>query len=485
MVHPPHDRCLYDILEVPANATTAQITKQYHILTRSFHPDKQRHQQQQQQQQQHSQYKFHRLQDAYEVLSNDKTRLLYHRYGLIDPNLAAFLLLGPTAAAAATIPSPISPGATNTVYTQSLHQQQQQYHSQQEEHQEHKSASSSFDPLFDKLNPELLQLMGYDASLMEVIQHQQGVAREQNTDDDATSRSATAAAMTTMQTVIEDYRVRIIAAVLVEWIRPVVEGCCDVHRYRHAVTQDCDRWKYYPLGAQIIRCIGRSYRNEATDFLQRYREKTPSTSSSSSSSFFTAASSFGTHTKNTNTKLHTDLTIGLRKKWRTTKDLVEAATMTGRVVLAERSYEKQQQRHQQNKIDNRKQRQHRHLQLLPSTASSSSSIPSSSASGNNNERTAVTFVPPMNDYYYHGNDEYDENDRTETEHMEELLFEEEREHKELEQLKLQQTLLEVLQIEALWKVVKIDLDRIVRKACARYVVIVVTVIIKRNAIVGC
>ena len=91
----------------------------------------------------------------------------------------------------------------------------------------------------------------------------------------------------------------------------------------------------------------------------------------------------------------------------------------------------------------------------------------------------------MNDYYYHGNDEYDENDRTETEHMEELLLEEEREHKELEQLKLQQTLLEVLQIEALWKVVKIDLDRIVRKACARYVVIVVTVIIKRNAIVGC
>ena len=41
----------------------------------------------------------------------------------------------------------------------------------------------------------------------------------------------------------------------------------------------------------------------------------------------------------------------------------------------------------------------------------------------------------------------------------------EEEQKELEKLKAQQSLISTLQIEALWKVCKIDLDRIIRQAC--------------------
>ena len=58
----------------------------------------------------------------------------------------------------------------------------------------------------------------------------------------------------------------------------------------------------------------------------------------------------------------------------------------------------------------------------------------------------------LNDYNTDGDYEDDQND-------------EEEEIKELERLKAQQALLHSMQVEALWKVSKIDLDRTIRDAC--------------------
>jgi DnaJ-class molecular chaperone len=38
--------------------------------------------------------KLEQVREAYEVLKDDATRLLYHRFGLLDTGMAAFLLTG-------------------------------------------------------------------------------------------------------------------------------------------------------------------------------------------------------------------------------------------------------------------------------------------------------------------------------------------------------------------------------------------------------
>lgn len=83
---PPHDTLLYDILQVSSNATHHEITKNYRKLSRKYHPDK------------HPDGREHleRVQSAYEVLKTDRTRLHYHRHGLVTLSDAVTLLMGQT-----------------------------------------------------------------------------------------------------------------------------------------------------------------------------------------------------------------------------------------------------------------------------------------------------------------------------------------------------------------------------------------------------
>ena len=431
MSFPPHDTDLYDIMEVRPNATIAQITKSYRNLSRKYHPDKQRRQQQQEQQHHQRQQRkkedaekrLQQIQKAYEILSNDSKRLPYHRYGLVDPNLAAFLLLGPR----------ISPRN----YYQLLQQQQ------------HTSYSSSFSnardstsSLFDKLDRELLHLMGYDDSTMEVV----AMATKASNNGDDSDPSV----------VLEEHRVRTVAALLLESIRPVVEGRLDARLYAHSLAQDCDRWKRLPLGAQIIRSVGRAYRHEGSEFLQRYKHSSRRPSASASVPDNSSSSWDSKHhdKSNINNKsssnskqmvleLQTDLAIGFRRKWRSTKTFLEAASVRGRLAMAERSFNGQEKKRNQHQEKQQKKetfetieyREHENVNEDESSSSSSSS-----------------YLPSM--------DDYDDDDDYES--MEEL----EEKHRESENFKAQQTMLQTLQIEALWKVCKIDLDRIVRRACA-------------------
>ncbi len=399
-VFPPHDTFLYEMMEVSPNATLADITRSYRRLSRQYHPDKQRQRRPQQSQQstqrsESPEQRLQQIQAAYEILSNDSKRMPYHRYGLIDPNLAAFLLLGPR----------VSPNN----YYQLLHQQQHQHgHS----HSYSGSAFGSTAPLFDKLDRELLHLMGYDESTLEILAMATDAAHRGDGIDPSV--------------VLEEHRVHTVAALLLESLRPLVEGRLDARLYAHLLSQDCDRWKRLPLGAQIIRSVGRSYRHEGREFLQRRNANRGAKDG----------------TKQMVLQAQTDLSIGIRRKWRSTKDILEATAVRGRLALAERSFNEQERKRKQQQV-NKQRKKKKNLERIEY---------------NNNHQYDYsggdTYLPQMDDFAYHEDDD--------CESLEDL----EEEQKELEKLKAQHSLLQTLQVEALWKVCKIDLDRIVRRACA-------------------
>lgn len=353
---PPHDVHLYDALEVFANATTEQIAKSYRRLSRMYHPDKRRQSSRQSSQstdvpqRRRDDDRLQQIQHAYEVLSKDATRLPYHKYGLVDPNLAVFLLMGPklTSSRGGGIP-------------------------------------------FDKLDKELLRLMGYDETILQLA-----------VGDTTTTYSR--------EFNLEEYRVRTIAAILVEQIRPLVEGRIDLGVYAHKVATDCDRWKRLPLGAQIIRCVGRAYRHAGTDFLQQCHSRS-------------AFQGKRAH------HIQTDISIGLRQQWRHAKHFWTAALASGRLAVTEHIWKRQQERQQKKQT----QRQGPQPDLIDYY---------------NAEKEVDSFLPYMDD------------DAESGESMDDL-----EDHKAFERASAQQTLLQVLQVEALWKVSKIDLDKTVRKAC--------------------
>eukprot|EP00536_Pseudo-nitzschia_multiseries_P002660 jgi/Psemu1/251898/estExt_Genewise1Plus.C_350158 len=424
---PPHDTDLYDIMGVSPNATLAQITKSYRSLSRRYHPDKQRHKNNNNinNNNEHAERKLEQLQKSYEILSDDSKRLPYHRYGLVDPNLAAFLLLGPRVCPAS--------------YSQRLQQQQQQQHSRSH-HGYSNSPRDKTSLLFDRLDRELLHLMGYDDSAMDALAMAVEAANCGETDDPSK--------------LIYEHRVRTVAALLLESIRPVVEGRLDARLYAQMLTQDCDRWKRLPLGAQIIRSVGRAYRHEGSEFLQRHRNRNRNADDWNNSGSRGDGSSGNGIGKQMVLQLQTDLKIGFRRRWRSTKDFLEAATVSGRLAMAERSFNEHEKKLklQQQEKQQRKRESYERIEYHGSTSSSSS------------PDTTSGFLPQMDDYLG-DNDTIDDTvdfDFDDYESLEEL----EEEQKELEQLQAKQTLLQTMQIEALWKVCKIDLDRVVRKACA-------------------
>ena len=62
---------LYEILEIKSNASENEIRKAYHRLAKIYHPDKNKDV--------NTSEKFQKIQSAYEILSNDKTRQEYQK----------------------------------------------------------------------------------------------------------------------------------------------------------------------------------------------------------------------------------------------------------------------------------------------------------------------------------------------------------------------------------------------------------------------
>lgn len=69
-------RSHYDNLEISPNATSAEIKSAYYKLTLKYHPDRNTSVE--------AKDKFHAISDAYEVLSNPKTRKQYDMHGAAE-----------------------------------------------------------------------------------------------------------------------------------------------------------------------------------------------------------------------------------------------------------------------------------------------------------------------------------------------------------------------------------------------------------------
>ena len=236
---PPHDTTLYDCLKVAPNATSAQISHSYRLLSRKYHPDKASGMEQE----------WQTIQKAHDILKEDSTRMPYHQYGLLYSSDAAVLLTG---------------GYRN------FQQQQQQQHQQQFFPQQRIHTGD--------LREKLLNLMGYPRD------------RKLSYDD----------------------RILFLAANLVERMRPWVEGTISTSTWTETLAQEFDMLKKLPLGAQILRCIGRAYRHSGQTVLRQERFK-----------------------------LLGDITNVLRSYKHNTEHLLEAFAVGGKLILTEKQQQQQ------------------------------------------------------------------------------------------------------------------------------------------------
>ena len=78
---PPHDTKLYDILGIAPNATVLDVQKAHRKRSLLYHPDKIPPSQAIE-----AKLKLDKISHAYSILNNDQSRLLYHRYGIVDGN---------------------------------------------------------------------------------------------------------------------------------------------------------------------------------------------------------------------------------------------------------------------------------------------------------------------------------------------------------------------------------------------------------------
>jgi curved DNA-binding protein CbpA len=357
---PPHDTALYDLLEVSPNATSTEIAKSYRKITRRLHPDKQRRGKKKENIIDHQEvsdeedgddesdhrrrYRLARVRAAYEILKHDSRRLPYHRHGLLNPMDAVYILTG------------------------SVLQQHGPPH--------YAAASASANSIDEEdvqrgLQMELLELMGY--YYYNNYQQKKKSPFDQSSflrpESDARSHRD---------------RVHFIAASLLERLIPVVEGTLPEHVFLDHLIQQCDRYKSLPLGAQIVRCIGRAYRYSGERMLRR-------------------GLPLATVQEN------------VRGVMRQAKYFANAAVAGGRVVLEERKVKHKQQTMDDNNNSSSNSQRPTHWEDMEETELALSG-------GEHSSR----------------DQEFD---------------------------KAHQAVLESLQVEALWKICKIDLDRTIRTAC--------------------
>jgi hypothetical protein len=159
------------------------------------------------------------------------------------------------------------------------------------------------------------------------------------------------------------------------------------------------------MGAQVIRCVGRAYRHAGRDYLQ--------------------------HKANPVNVLD-HYSVPVRQQWRKAKAFWTAFLAAGRATVTEQVISRQEKSHNRLKEKTKK------------------------------DTTSI-------DYYSQGLGSWHDGD----EDGEEAMFsdssesDDEEERKFMEQLRAKQTLLTSLQVEALWKLAKIDLDAVIHGACRR------------------
>jgi len=217
-----------------------------------------------------------------------------------------------------------------------------------------------------------------------------------------------------------DSRVQFITSNLVETIRPLVEDTVSQDHLAHQIAMQCDILKTLPLGSQILRCIGRAYRHSGQAYLNKYSISKNDIRFPQNRNLY----------KQPKMKLRKDLksissVLGIGKTWRKSKDLMEAAVATGKLVYIET-----------------KEKRRRETQRKREEKSS--------------EQNMIDYNV-MDEFDLEMGLFSDTEDGVSSSSDDEIL--------ESERSKAQSALIHTLQIEALWKISKIELDQSIQKAC--------------------
>ena len=409
----PHNRYVYDILQVPHNATIQQIKYSYRTLSRIYHPDKRSTRRKNSQQQQIASDKdeivLQRIRAAYELLKHDTKRFLYHRHGIIHST---------------------QDDVMSMLYP--IH------------HSHHSSSILSYDLSTVK---DLHQWMGYNSYHLN---------NEQTVQSLLFTRLETESSLHDKDDINTDdkneERIQNIMLFLIERIRPMIEQLTSPssdtyeHYMYHDLIQQCDRIKVLPLGPSILRCIGRAYRYEGRRVARHLKLQIPPWNNIVHSvPQYASNRQYQHHHEQQQEEEQQQHIVALRQRpisqyllvmdrvrhtMRHVKHLTTAAIAGSRVYI--------QERHQNTK----------HRQREAERDDSNNADETSDDNSFDNEFVFSDHNDILTDS--------DNNDQ--------------QSHDIHSGIPNDEAMLESLQIDALWKIYKIELDSIVRKACRRLLI---------------
>ena len=398
--------------------------------------------------------KLAELTSAYEILSDDHTRLLYHRYGLIGGTDAAMQLLNGQA------------GGTNAA-----------------------------DNLRTKVTTteeqgRLLGLMGYPSggysspSISGPLPPRHSSHRDNprhSSYHGAPPHHRSTSSLPAHQQ--HEQRLAYLTATMTERLRPLVEGTIAQDLFVADAYRECSLLKKSPLGAQILRCVGRAYRIEGYRALRTMHDE--------------KIGRIGGGRRRTIGRGNSrEVTDRVTNGWRDVKHYASAALSSGKLVLMEQRLKKLEDAHVRQK-QRRGEERRRAGDGNAKRIQTRGGKMNGGNGGNDEEEEMTSFASNIGELPGDDDDVYDndidghifgDDDHTVTniggfsddeddgdflhlfhnDHDDDngqQCDELEQELQHVQHKKTYSALLSVIQMEALWKITKIELSRTIREAC--------------------
>ena len=221
-------------------------------------------------------------------------------------------------------------------------------------------------------------------------------------------------------------RVQRVALLIVELIRPLVEDTNTITQadLSYEIAKECNVLKYTPLGAQLLRCIGRAYRHSGQHYLRTYNCNNRYDHTTSSST---------TNTINIDKTKNTALVVGkMQDKLRSAKYLMTAAYASSKLIFTEQTIKL--------KLDKYKKKKSKDKNNMKSIGYHYDDM----------------FLPSDIE-----NDSDDDNDDAYFTHDTDLSTKENNK----EENNAYKAIIQILQIDSIWKISKIELNKIIHEAC--------------------
>eukprot|EP00584_Thalassiosira_punctigera_P018606 CAMPEP_0172558626 /NCGR_PEP_ID=MMETSP1067-20121228/80013_1 /TAXON_ID=265564 ORGANISM="Thalassiosira punctigera, Strain Tpunct2005C2" /NCGR_SAMPLE_ID=MMETSP1067 /ASSEMBLY_ACC=CAM_ASM_000444 /LENGTH=643 /DNA_ID=CAMNT_0013348025 /DNA_START=266 /DNA_END=2197 /DNA_ORIENTATION=+ len=395
--------------------------------------------------------KLDEIRGAYEILSDDHTRLLYHRYGLVGGTEAATQLLS-GGVGEGNVADRLGPT-----------------------------------PAVTEEQGRLLELMGYPPGGYSIhpphpsswsLPHHHSYHRH-NRSHSSHHHASPQHSHTTSSFLSahrqHDRRLAYLAATVTERLRPLVEGTVSQELFVDDVQRECNALKRSPLGARILRCVGRAYRIEGYRVLRTMHDERAGWSRE------------GRRQRSGGGRSPQEVRDRVLDGWRDAKHYASAALASGKLVLMEQRLKKlEDDRTRQKRRREEERRRRADQENTKKIQSQAGRI--SGGNGDEEEVTETLFasnigeLPGDDDNCGNNSDDDhiieniggfsdDEDDCNEFLH---LFHYDDDKHEELEEelqhiqhQKMYSALLSAIQMEALWKITKIELDRAIHEACRR------------------